>query len=106
MLTILKEKKMKKTTSREMMFSALAGVLLALFVAFSSAGLTQKVSATGDEDYCVPPEGCGTFGCFTRTDGAKSCKNYSFDGGTCTGGACRTKPKGDIGIGIEDGPVN
>lgn len=92
---------MKRSTSREILLSALAGAVLALIVAFSSAGLTPKVSAE-DEDYCVPPPGCGTWGCFTRGDGQKSCKNYSLEGGGCSGGACRTRPKGE-GIGIEEG---
>ena len=93
---------MKKTASRGMLLSALAGAVLALVVAFSSAGLTPKVSAEGD-DYCVPPPGCGTWGCFTRGDGVKSCKNYSFEGGSCSGGACKAKPKGEGEFEIEDG---
>ena len=96
---------MKKTTHWEVMVSALAGVVLALVVAFSSAGLTQTVSA-GD-DWCDPPPGCGTWGCFTRGDGVKSCKNYSLSGGSCGGGACLAKPSGGGGeFAIESGSEN
>lgn len=85
---------MKKTTYRELMLSALAGSVLALVVAFSSVGLTQKVSA---DDYCVPPPGCGTWGCFARGDGVKSCKNYNLQGGSCSSNSCKASPVGDGG---------
>ncbi len=83
---------MKKLNFREVIFSTLAGAMLALFFVLSAVSFTHKASADGAGDYCMPPAGCNTLGCATRTDGVKYCVNYGSQGGTCASNNCLSYP--------------
>jgi hypothetical protein len=88
---------MRKINVQQTALSVFAGMTLALVIVLSAWGLTQSVSA---DDYCVPPQGCATLGCFTNGAGQKSCKNYNLQGGPWASNECATGPGSGGGGGI------
>lgn len=77
---------MKNSNFRVTMLSTVAGILLGLAI-FLSFGYTQTTSAG---DICPNTDACPGGYCFTRGDGAKSCKYFGTPSGCAS--SCTSYP--------------
>jgi hypothetical protein len=107
----MEEITMKNISMKSNLFSALAGIALAIFLGMSMSSM-PKVEA---EEWCPPPTGCNFTGCQTKTNPTRPdtrvCKFRDVNGGVCGGSpACGTAPTGGGGGGggpeIEVDPEN